>query len=111
MINVDAIPSATSPTIETLSSISELVDEQMSEENLSSDDDKQPEEHKQTNVGETYDYLPCVQGVTISHKPQVSFFIYVYFYMWSFHYERIKMPKRGGVNWTFLKIIARIKSY
>lgn len=73
MINVDAIPSATSPTIETLSSVSELVDEQMSEENLSSDDDKQPEEHKQTNVGETYDYLPCVQGVTISHKPQVFF--------------------------------------
>jgi hypothetical protein len=49
MINVDAIPSATSPTIETLSSVSELVDEQMSEENISSDDDKQPEEHKQTN--------------------------------------------------------------
>jgi hypothetical protein len=24
--------------------------------------------------------------------------------------ERIKMPKRG-VNWAFLKIIARIKSY
>jgi hypothetical protein len=26
-------------------------------------------------------------------------------------FERIKMPKRGGVNWAFLKIIARIKSY
>jgi hypothetical protein len=31
MINVDAIPSATSPTIETLPSVSKLVDKQMSE--------------------------------------------------------------------------------
>jgi hypothetical protein len=35
MVNVDAIPSATSPTIETLSLVSELVDKQMSEENVS----------------------------------------------------------------------------
>jgi hypothetical protein len=27
-----------------------------------------------------------------------------------FHDERIKMPKRG-VNWAFLKFIARIESY
>jgi hypothetical protein len=25
--------------------------------------------------------------------------------------ERIKMLKRGGVNWAFLKFIVRIKSY
>jgi len=30
----------------------------MSEEKLLSNNDKQLEEHKQTNVGETYDYLP-----------------------------------------------------
>jgi hypothetical protein len=47
-----------------------IAHKQMSEEKLSSDDDKQLEEHKQSNVGETYDYLP-----------QGFFFIYVYFCM------------------------------
>lgn len=67
-INDDPLPSPTLPTIQTLSPVSELIDEQMSEEKLPLDDDKQPQEYKRIKVDETY-YLP-----------QGKIFIYVLLY-------------------------------
>jgi len=54
-----------SPTRETLSSDSKLIDKQVREEKLPLDDEQQPKE--QNDVVDTYDYLP--QGI---------FFIYIY---------------------------------
>jgi hypothetical protein len=49
------------PTRETFSSDSGLIDKQIKEEKHILDDEQQPKERKQNNVGDTYDYLP--QGI------------------------------------------------
>jgi hypothetical protein len=52
---------AASPTRETFLSDSGLIDKQIKEEKHILDDEQQPKERKQNNVGDTYDYLP--QGI------------------------------------------------